>query len=333
MSTEESAQRVWDAGKPLQGPVIQAYYAWRGLAVPKTNNLRFVVRLRHKSGGFYPAIIARAESASGVMTGAQRTFLAQDGSGKAPVDKKLQKMSLGVIKGSMVRLAEPIDGAPLIIGEGVETVATAMQATGWAGFASLGTSGLSGAELPAGVKDVILLGENDCGKSAKAIAKVAPELKKKGIRVRVAMPLAGFKDHNSMVMEAAPADRPAAFEAVRKTLVEAGDFIDPLDDLVESAKQNPGAPFEPETLKLLADLRRDDPSRFEQLRAQLKKETNCRVTELDKRLNQLGGDGGDDRSPSEVLVSLATVPGTEFFHTDLDDGFAVVDVGTHRETL
>ena len=137
------------------------------------------------------------------MTGIQRTFLAPDGAGKAPVPKGEQKMSLGRIKGGMVRLAESVDGAPLLLGEGVETVLTAMQATGFPGWVTLGTSGLKRASLPDNVKDVILLGENDEGKNAKAIAKAAPELKQKGVRVRVAMPLAGFKDHNSMVMEAA----------------------------------------------------------------------------------------------------------------------------------
>ena len=105
-------------------------------------------------------------SVNGVMTGVQRTFLAHDGSGKAPVPKKQQKMSLGIIKGSLVRLAEPRDGVPLLLGEGVETVLTPMQATGFPGSATLGTSGLNAAGLPDGVKDVILLGENDGGKSA-----------------------------------------------------------------------------------------------------------------------------------------------------------------------
>ena len=50
------------------------------------------------------------------------------------------------------------------------------------------------------------------------------------------MPLEGFKDHNDMVMEASAADRAAAFEAVRKTIEDAQDFVDPLDDLVERAK-------------------------------------------------------------------------------------------------
>lgn len=62
MSTEEPAQRVWDNAGQLKGPVVEAYYGWRGLAVPKIDNLRFAPSLRHKSGVNYPAIIARAEN-------------------------------------------------------------------------------------------------------------------------------------------------------------------------------------------------------------------------------------------------------------------------------
>jgi len=174
MSTEELAQRVWDIGKPLKGPVVEAYYGWCGLAVPETRNLRFVASLKHyKNGGSYPAIIASAENLKGVMTGIQRTWLAHDGSGEAPVPKNEQKMSLGPTKGGAVRLGEPIDGVPLLLGEGVETTQTGMQATGWPGWATLGTVGLKAADLPDNAKDVILLGENDGGKNAAAIAKAA----------------------------------------------------------------------------------------------------------------------------------------------------------------
>jgi len=46
------------------------------------------------------------------------------------------------------------------------------------------------------------------------------------------MPLAGFKDHNSMVMEADVAKVAAAYEAVRNTIMDAADFVDLLVDLV-----------------------------------------------------------------------------------------------------
>ena len=332
MSTADNAHRIWDDNDvPLKGTLADVYFAARGTNTPEANSVRFAASLRHQSGVSYPAIIARVDGVDGVMMSIHRIWLAHDGSGKAPVPKKQQKMSLGPTRGGTVRLAEARDGEPLLLGEGVETTQTAMQASSRPGWATLGTSGLSSDSLPDHVKDVILLGENDGGKNAKAIAKVAGDLQKKGVRVRVAWPLEGFKDFNDMVMGAA--DQAAAYEAVRKAIEEAQDFVDPLDDLVERAKVDPGAPFESETLKLLADLRRDDPSRFEQLRAQLKKETNCRVTELDKRLNQLGGDSGEDRTPAEILIDCATALENEFFHTGLDDGFAAVGVGAHRETL
>ena len=47
--------------------------------------------------------------------------------------------------------------------------------------------GAEGDNLPGGAKDVILLGENDDGKNAKAVAKAAAELSQKGMRVRVAI--------------------------------------------------------------------------------------------------------------------------------------------------
>ena len=82
---------------------------------------------------------------------------------------------------------------PFLLAKASRRPLTAMQATGCPGWASLGTSGLKAADLPDGVKDVILLGENDGGKSAKAIAKVAPDLKQKGIRVRVAYAAGGLQ--------------------------------------------------------------------------------------------------------------------------------------------
>jgi hypothetical protein len=332
MSTEELAQRIWGNGQPLKGPVVEAYYDWRGLAVPKTNNLRFVASLGHKSGVSYPAIIARTENVKGDMTGIQRMWLAPDGAGKAPVPKGEQKMSLGVIKGSVVRLAAPRDGVPFAIGEDVETVQTVIQATGYSGAATLGTAGLSGVDPPDGAKDVILLGENDDGKNAKAIAKAAPELKNNGIRVRVAYPPVGFKDFNDMVMGAA--DRVAAFAAVRAAIEDAKDFVDPLDDLLERTKTDPGVPFEPETLKRLAELRKKDQPAFERLRSRLKEETDCRLGELDAALLKLAkedSDGGDDFNQAETLIEIAKQD-AELFGAADDTAFADVRVNEHRET-
>ena len=126
MSTEKYAGRVWNNGQPLKGSLGETYLAGRALA-PKTESLRFVASLPHKSGVSYPAIIARVDGVDGVMMSIQRTFLAHDGAGKASVPKGEQKMSLGPTRGGMVHLAELKDGVPLIIGEGVESVLTVRQ--------------------------------------------------------------------------------------------------------------------------------------------------------------------------------------------------------------
>jgi hypothetical protein len=326
MSTEENAQRTWDNAGPLKGPVPETYYATRALALPKTNSLRFAASLLHKSGGSYPAIIALATNVAGGMTGVQRTFLAHDGKGKAPVGKKLQKMSFGVIKGSLVRLAEPVDGVPFLIGEGVETVLTPMQASGYPGGATLGALNADG--VPDGVKDVILLAENDGGKNAVGIAKTVPELKKKSIRVRVAYPPEGFKGFNDMVKDAP--DRPAAFGAVRQAIEDAEDFVDPLDDLAERAKTDPGAPLEPEALARIKKMRNEDPAAFIRLVDLLGKAGWRGITEL-KRLTENKAGNGEERSPADYLVEIA-LKSCELFHSTKRDGFACIEIDGHPET-
>ena len=54
MSTGDLAQRLWNNAGQLKGPEVEAYYAWRGVAVPETDSLRFVASLPHKSGASFP---------------------------------------------------------------------------------------------------------------------------------------------------------------------------------------------------------------------------------------------------------------------------------------
>ena len=86
-----------------------------------------------------------------------RTYLARDGAGKAPIEP--QKLMLGPCRGGVVRLAQP--SALLMIGEGIETCLSAMQATGHPAWAALSTSGLRSLDLPTNVGDVIVLADGD----------------------------------------------------------------------------------------------------------------------------------------------------------------------------
>jgi hypothetical protein len=145
-ATEAGAKQIWADGTSAADPVVDAYFASCGLKPfdPTPPCLRFAPNLQHPDQYYFPTLLVQASNpADGKPTGGiQRLFLARGGKGKAQVDKGKQKMSLGPMRGSVARLAEPVDGQPHIMGEGVETVATAMQATGLAGWSVFGVSGL-----------------------------------------------------------------------------------------------------------------------------------------------------------------------------------------------
>jgi hypothetical protein len=86
-----------------------------------------------------------------------RTFLALDGTQKAPVDPP--KMMLGPCRGCAVKLAEA--GKVLMVGEGIETCLAAMQSRGLPAWAALSTSGLLALDLPPYLRDVIVLADGD----------------------------------------------------------------------------------------------------------------------------------------------------------------------------
>jgi Toprim domain len=108
-------------------------------------------------------------------------------------------LSLGPCKGGVIRLADPIDGKPLLIGEGIETVLTVMEATTLPGWATLGTSGLVHLELPDNVTEVVLLAENDGGPNEKALREIASVLVARAVKCRIARPPPGSKDFNDLV--------------------------------------------------------------------------------------------------------------------------------------
>jgi putative DNA primase/helicase len=132
-----------------------------------------------------------------------RTFLSRDGKSKAPVDP--QKMMLGPCRGGAVRLT-PLSEV-LMVGEGIETCLAARQATGHAVWAALSTSGLPALDLPAKVRDVIVLADgDDAGEAAARTA--AQRWKRDGRRVRIARPPNGI-DFNDMLLGLTPANEGA----------------------------------------------------------------------------------------------------------------------------
>ncbi len=137
------------------------------------------------------ALVSRCPD--GVPLAIHRTFLARDGSGKAPVDPP--KMMLGPCRGGAVRLGDPVD--LLMVGEGIETCLAAMQATGNPAWAALSTSGLKALNLPEAVREVIVLADGDDPGEAAA-RHCALRWQREGRRVRIARPPRG-QDFNDML--------------------------------------------------------------------------------------------------------------------------------------
>ena len=186
---------IWQAAKPAGGTLIETYLGSRGLRLPATPTLRFHPYLKHPSGDSWPAMIALVTRGSDdAPLAIHRTFLARNGTGKAPVDP--QKMMLGPCRGGAVRLAEP--GDVLMIGEGIETCLAAMQETSHPAWAALSTSGLRALDLPKAVRDVIVLADGDDPGEAAA-RDCALRWKRDGLRVRIARPPKGM-DFNDMLV-------------------------------------------------------------------------------------------------------------------------------------
>jgi hypothetical protein len=108
----EAALAIWEAATPAAGTPVASYLVSRGPHIPPPPTLRFHAGLKHPSGGNWPAIVALVtRGADDVPIAIHRSFLARDGSGKAPVDP--QRMMLGPCRGGAVRLtpvADVLDG-------------------------------------------------------------------------------------------------------------------------------------------------------------------------------------------------------------------------------
>jgi hypothetical protein len=194
-----AALAIWRSAKPAAGTLVETYLLSRALNLPAQSEIRFHAGLKHPSGGVWPAMVALVRrGADGTAMAINRTFLAQDGKGKAPVQSA--KMMLGPCRGGAVQLGQPC--GVLMVGEGIETCLSAMQATGLPAWAALSTSGLRVFDLPGDARNVIVLADGDDPGEAAA-QDSARRWKREGRRVRIARARQGM-DFNDMLMRRTP---------------------------------------------------------------------------------------------------------------------------------
>lgn len=169
-----SAGQIWREGWPIGGTRAAAYLEGRGID-PRffiaDAALRFHPALWHDfAEAEFPALLGLATSAEGKPIGVWRIYLGDGRKGRAPVDQ--QKLGKGDFQGhgAAVRLGGM--GETIGLGEGIETskAAEELQALGgwelpvWAG---LSAGGIAGFIAPAGVRRIIVFGDEDLAKRDK----------------------------------------------------------------------------------------------------------------------------------------------------------------------
>lgn len=182
----EQLFRWWLGLKPIAGTLAETYLVEaRKIDLPRIRTpgaLRFAPALDHidkRTGEVtnWPAMVSAMTRGKRVVA-LHRTWLARDGSGKAPVFKP--KMMIGPSRGAQIRLTYGAAGmnpakaatrgltGPLVVGEGIETSLSVGVARpdyrAWAA-GSLGHLGLI--EWPPCASAVALLRDNDWGAEAQ----------------------------------------------------------------------------------------------------------------------------------------------------------------------
>ena len=197
------ARRLFAATIPIAGTLAETYLRRRGIVPPAgCRSLRFHPRCRYRDGPdsrTLPALIAAVTDLDGVLTGVQRTYLAPDGTAKAPVETP--RRALGRLMGNGVRLGPPA-GAVLAVGEGIETMLSlAMLLPRMPMLAALSATHLAAVVLPAGVRRLYVARDTDDA-GLFAFGSLAERSAASGIDVRVLVPEA--EDFNADLLELGP---------------------------------------------------------------------------------------------------------------------------------
>ena len=184
----------------------------------------------------WPGMVARIRDGAGEPTGGiHRTYLLDDGSGKAPPGKKM----LGAVAGGSVRLSAVGDDGHIGIAEGIETALAATTIFGIPTWAALSADGLRRWQWPDGINRVTIFADaGDAG--MQAAAALADRLNVAGITNAIVSPLHGddFNDdlrHGATAAdyqraEPAPINAPVApstaseFEAAARALTNPPDL-------------------------------------------------------------------------------------------------------------
>ncbi|HEY1245443.1 MAG TPA: toprim domain-containing protein [Hyphomicrobiaceae bacterium] len=166
----EAARRLFASAGPIPGTLAAIYLRHRGIAdVGDLPALRFHPRCFYRAHEgapreTWPALLAAVTDLDGTITGVLRTWLARDGSGKAPL--ATPRRSLGRLLGSGVRFGKaqpaPAQAGVLAAGEGLETMLSLrVVLPALPIVAALSATHLAGFIPPTGLRRLYIARDND----------------------------------------------------------------------------------------------------------------------------------------------------------------------------
>jgi hypothetical protein len=197
------ALALWQAARPALGTLLECYLGSCGLPLAELppgarSTLRLHPHCRHPSGVYFPAMLALVEHTHHGAVAVHRTFLRDDGSGKANIEPV--KASLGPVGGGAVRFGTPRVGEWLAIAEGIETALAVAFSCRMPVWAALSEGGVRNLILPPEATDVVICCDHDAnGVGQRAADNAAKRFLSEGRRVRIAFPPAVDSDFADML--------------------------------------------------------------------------------------------------------------------------------------
>ena len=189
--TANALDLYFNQSRAAAGTFVERYLSGRGIELAIPNKIRASSGWLHhrESGERRPAMLALVEHAEHGAVAVHCTFLAMDGSSKATIEPN--RKFFGPVKGGAVRLGSPVqDDQWLVVGEGIESTASAMQLWGApSGWAALSANGLRNLVLPPEAQRIVIACDNDENGVGQAAARDAAWIWMEAERtVRVMLP-------------------------------------------------------------------------------------------------------------------------------------------------
>jgi putative DNA primase/helicase len=192
-----AALRIWAGSATALNTVADTYLTSRALpGLAASPSLRFRGDCTHPEGGRYPALVALVVDAAGKPVAIHRTYLTRSGQ-KANAEPN--KASKGPVWGGAIRM-DP-EAAEIVLGEGIESSASAGRILGLPAWAALSAGNLAtGLILPDSVRAVVIAADADTA-GVKAADAAAKRWRKEGRRVRIARPDKPGHDFNDILRQ------------------------------------------------------------------------------------------------------------------------------------